>query len=95
MNDKDFEPSEENARNWAAEWLEYADRDGNGLISLQEFKEFVKKIEKMVKTSYKTNASYGKMISKKKIEIRPHVLVDTFKKNDVDKSGELDVNEFG
>ena len=45
LNDKDFKLTETNAKNWATEWLEYADRDGNGLIDLQEFKDFVRKIE--------------------------------------------------
>ena len=95
LNDKDFKLTETNAKNWATEWLEYADRDGNGLIDLQEFKDFVRKIEKVVKTSFKANPSYGKMVSKKKIEIKAYVIVDTFKRKDEDKSGELDVDEFG
>lgn len=61
---------------------------------MQEFKEFVRAIESVKKATYKTDFYGDKPLTKDKKQISAYILVDTFKRNDVDKNGNLDPIEF-
>ena len=61
MASKDQKLTKDESKRWAEEWMEYADEDGNGFIDLNEFKNFVKSIDKkktisayMVVNTFKT-----------------------------------------
>ena len=62
---------------------------------MQEFKEFVRAIESVKKATFKTDLYSNKPLSKDKKQISAYILVDTFKRNDEDKNGNLDQREFG